>query len=71
MRDQIIISSTVYNTTVILTLKSNSRQEVLVGGDCVDALPGAQVPHLAGVIPTSCSRMPTGKKQEVGYGHRK
>lgn len=60
-----------YNTTLILTLKSNRGQKVLVGGDCIDALPGAQVPHLAGVITTPRSCMPTGRREEVGYRHRK
>lgn len=38
--------------------------EVLMGRDSVDALPLAQVPHLAGVIPTSCCYMKAAKETE-------
>lgn len=37
-----------------LTLEFDRRQEILMGRDGVDTLPLTQVPHLTGVIPTSC-----------------
>lgn len=36
------------------TLEADSRQQVLVGGDCVQTLPVSQLPNLTGVITTSC-----------------
>lgn len=40
-----------------LTLEADSGQQVLVGGDCVQTLPVPQLPHLTGVITTSCRQV--------------
>lgn len=40
-----------------ITLEADSRQQVLVGGDCVQTLPVSQLPDFTGVIATSCRQV--------------
>ena len=51
-----------------VTLKAHGGHQVLVGGDCVEALPVPQLPHLTGVVSTSCGQVMPERKHCITEG---
>lgn len=49
----------------LLTLEADGREQVLVGGDCVQTLPVSQLPDLTGVITTSCRQVMPVKTEQL------
>lgn len=49
----------------VITLEADSRQQVVVGGDCVQTLPVPQLPNPTGVISTSCGQVMPDRKQKT------